>query len=193
MAILDVSKILMHDFYYGHLSPIYKDNFKLLYTDTDSFIFKINTHDVYKDIKESIHKYDTSDYPEINDYGMPRVNKKVIGLMKDECNGSIITEFASVRSKVYSFLVQGKDETKKLKGVKKHALRRRITFKDYKDCLFNHTQKYTTMQTIKSYKHQIFSSRLNKLALSPYDEKRFICEDGVSTYARGHYKIPSSS
>ena len=193
LAILDVSKILMYDFYYDHMKPVYRENMKLLYTDTDSFIFYVNTDNVYDDIKRHIERFDTSDYSENNIHGMPRINKKKVGLMKDECNGAIMSEFASLRSKVYSFQVLGENTTKKLKGVKKHALRRRITFNDYKECLMNSTEKYTTMQTIRSNKHEIYSSKLNKLALSPHDEKRFICEDGISTYAWGHYKISSES
>ena len=175
------------------MKPKYHHNFKLLYTDTDSFIFKINIPNVYDDIKEDIHRFDTSDYPSNNVHGMPRVNKKKkVGLMKDDCNGAIMTEFVYLRSKVYSFLVEGEEETKKLKGVKKHALRRRITFEDYKQCVKENTKKFNTMQTIRSYKHDIFSSKLNKLSLSPHDEKRYVCLDGINTLAWGHFRIPTA-
>lgn len=153
----------------------------------------MDTHDVYEDMKENIERFDTSDYPERNIYSMPRVNKIKLGLMKDECNGAIMTEFVGLRSKVYSFSVQDRTITKKLKGVKKRALQKRITFDDYKKCISDGTRKLTTMQTIRSSKHDLFSLKLNKLALSPHDEKRFICDDNVSTLAWGHYKIPSLS
>lgn len=192
MAVLDISKIIMYKFYYEYMKPTYRQQFKLLYTDTDSFIFILNTNNVYEDMKAEISRFDTSDYPSDNKFDMPKMNKKKLGLMKDECNGSIMTEFAGLRSKVYSFLVEGEAPTKKLKGVKKHALRRRITFEDYKRCITQKTQTFTTMQTIRSHKHDIFSSKLNKLSLSPHDEKRYICEDGISTLAWGHHKIPSS-
>lgn len=103
MAVLDISKILMYRFLYEFMKPTYEENFKLLYTDTDSFILQVFSHNVYDDIKRNIEKFDTSDYPEKNIHEMPRMNKKKLGLMKDECNGNIMMEFAATRSKVYSF------------------------------------------------------------------------------------------
>lgn len=188
MAVLDISKTLMYKFYYEYMQPTYKQNLNLLYTDTDSFIFHIFTEDIYNDMKKSLERFDTSDYAENNVYGMPRVNKKKLGLMKDECAGGIMTEFAGLRSKVYSY-IQGGDTTKKLKGVKKQALKRRIHFDDYKNCIMNSQRKLTHMQTIQSTKHDIFTCKINKLALSPHDEKRYVREDNISTFAWGHCKI----
>ena len=73
---------------------------------------------MYDLMKEDIHMFDTSDYPEDNQFGLPRMNKKVIGLMKDECNGNIITEFIGLRSKMYSVFIQNVKPIKKAKGVK---------------------------------------------------------------------------
>ena len=54
-------------------------------TDTDSFLLEIKTDDWYEDIREeALTMYDTSAYPKNHPAGLPRVNKKVIGLMKDE-------------------------------------------------------------------------------------------------------------
>ena len=48
-------------------------------------------------------------------------NKKVIGIMKDELGGKIMTELVALRPKTYSYLVEnGKNDshvtTKKVKG-----------------------------------------------------------------------------
>ncbi|GBN48631.1 hypothetical protein AVEN_140029-1 [Araneus ventricosus] len=102
MSILDLSKYLMYDFHYNVMKPRYKNNIKLLYMDTDSFIYDIKTDDFYEDMKSMIDYFDTSDYQENNPYNMPRCNKKVLGKMKDENSGVIMEEFVGLRSKMYA-------------------------------------------------------------------------------------------
>ena len=110
MTILDKSKIPMYDFFYNHLKKQYGEKCELLYTDTDSLLLKIETEDVYKDIKENENFYDTSDYPKEHPLHST-VNKKVLGKMKDECAGTPILEYVGLRSKMYS--VMKADESKK--------------------------------------------------------------------------------
>ena len=62
MSVLDLSKVLMYDFYYNKLKTQYGENMELIYTDTDSLLLEIKTDDFYKDMKNSIDEYDTSDY-----------------------------------------------------------------------------------------------------------------------------------
>ncbi|GFX51683.1 uncharacterized protein TNCV_5013861 [Trichonephila clavipes] len=100
MSILDLSKQLMYDFHYNAMKPKYGGNIKLLHMDTDSFIYDIRTDDFYEDMKGMIDYFVTSDYQENNRYGMPRVNKKVLGKMKDENAGKILEEFVGLRSKM---------------------------------------------------------------------------------------------
>ncbi|XP_055307027.1 uncharacterized protein LOC129571277, partial [Sitodiplosis mosellana] len=101
LAILDISKVVMCDFHYNFMKPKYGDKVQLAYTDTDSFIYKISCENFYDDMKQHLEKFDTSDYKEDNPYNMPRVNKKVPGLFKDELNGEIITKKIGIRSKMY--------------------------------------------------------------------------------------------
>ena len=104
--------------------------------DTDSLIYSIKTEDFYKDIADDVEaRYDTSDY--IPDRPLPvGKNKKVIELMKDELGGKIMTEFVSLRPKMYSYKV-GNSEPKKCKGIKKCVVKKTISFDDYKACLFS--------------------------------------------------------
>jgi hypothetical protein len=116
MSILDLSKLLMYDFYYNEMKKQYGDNVCLLYTDTDSLLLQIQTDDVYKDIAQHIDLYDTSNYPE-DHYLHSTTNKKTIGKMKDECAGKPIIEFVGLRPKMYSILTSD-DNKRKAKGIK---------------------------------------------------------------------------
>ena len=88
------------------MKPKYGDNVKLCYMDTDSFIMHIKTEDFYKDIADDVEKgFDTSNY-EVNRPLPTRKNKKVIGLMKDELGGKIMTEFVALRPKTYFMTVK---------------------------------------------------------------------------------------
>ena len=92
-AILDISKTLMFDFNYNYIRKKYGNKAELLFTDTDSLMYLIQTEDFYKDINKDIKKkFDTSDYPENHPSGIKTgVNKKVIGKFKDEAAGKQIT------------------------------------------------------------------------------------------------------
>ena len=91
LSILEISKILMYEFWYDYMKTKYGDNVKLCYRDTDSFIMHIKTEDFYKDIANDVEKrFDTSNY-EVDRPLPTGKNKKVTGLMKDELGGKIIT------------------------------------------------------------------------------------------------------
>ncbi|GFT53916.1 uncharacterized protein TNCV_3368391 [Trichonephila clavipes] len=141
------------------------------------------------DMKEDINLYDTSDYDENNIYNLPLVNKKVIGKMKDENKGNIMTEYVGLKSKMYAYKTNNKIE-KRLKGIKKQTIKKnKITFEDYKACLFNEKIKYVDMNLIRSKFHSLHSIKQNKLALSYKDDKRFINGDGITTLAHGHWSL----
>ena len=91
LSILEISKILMYEFWYDYMKPKYDNNVKLCYMDTDSFIMDVKTNDFYKDIANDVeNRFDTSNY-EVNRPLLMGKNKNVIGLMKDELGGKIIT------------------------------------------------------------------------------------------------------
>ena len=124
LSILDISNTLMYEFWYDYIKPKYEENAKLCYMDTDSFIIHIKTEDVYKDIADDVKKwFDTSNYSEDDTKRLPRgMNKKVIELMKDELRGKIVTEFAALRLKTYSYLMDDSKSNKNAKGIKKYVI-----------------------------------------------------------------------
>ena len=132
LSILEISKILMYEFWYDYMKPKYNNNVKLCYMDTDSFIMDIKTNDFCEDIANDVEcKLDTSNY-EVNRPLPMGKNKKVIGLMKDELGGEIITEFVTLRPKTYSYLTDDGKEDKKAKGTKKCVIKKMIKFNDIK-------------------------------------------------------------
>ena len=121
MCILDLSKTLMYDFHYNYIKRKYGDKAKLLFTDTDSLMYEIQTEDFYKDISPDVkYKFDTSDYPPNHPSCIPSGwIKKVLGMFKDEAGGKVIYEFVGLRAKSYSYkMFEGKVGIK-CKGVKK--------------------------------------------------------------------------
>nr|XP_012214844.1 PREDICTED: uncharacterized protein LOC105667575 [Linepithema humile] len=113
MCILGISKTCLYKFYYKYMAPLYRDNCKIMYTDTDSLIYFLQCENVYHDMKRDLSKFDTSDYSEDNVYGIPRANKKIPGLMKDENNGAIMTKFVGLRVKMYALRVNAKKTPKR--------------------------------------------------------------------------------
>ena len=115
LLILEISKIIMYEFWYDYMKKKYGDMVKLCYMDTDSLIMNIKTKDFYNDIAQNVEeKFDTSNYDV--DRPLPKgKNKKVIGLMKNELSGGIITEFVALRPKTYSYMTDEFIEMKKAK------------------------------------------------------------------------------
>ena len=190
MSVLDLSKTLMYDFHYNYIEPKYGSHVKLLITDTDSLEYEIETEDFYKDISLDVETmFDTSNYPKNHESGIPTgKDKKVIGMFKDECGGKQTKEFVGLRAKLYSNLTYEGNEEKKCKGVKKNVIKNNITHEDYINCLFTEKIVEKDMNIIRHKKHDIYTERITKIALSANDDKRIILEDKINTLAYGHYK-----
>ena len=182
LYILDISKTLMYEFWYDYMKPKYGNDVRLCYMDTDSFIMNIKTEDFYKDIANDVEKrFDTSNY-EVNKPLSTGKNKKVIGLMKDELGGKIITEFVTLRPKTYSYLADDGKEDKKTKGTKKCLIKRMIKFNDYKNCLLKDEVILKSQQRFISKKHDLYTENVNKIALSNNDDKRIVSSDKITSY-----------
>ena len=62
-SILDLSRLLMHEFHNKYMGIKYGSSAKLLFTDIDSLVYEIETNDVYEDFYEEKSLFDFSDYP----------------------------------------------------------------------------------------------------------------------------------
>ena len=201
VAVLELSKLWMQQFWYDELKPRFGRDISLCYTDTDSLVYQIESEEEPQcrgDTPESL--FDTSGYPKHHPLHST-CNKKVLGKFKDECNGVAIAEFVGLRPKLYSlrldeaehsaYLEAGGDDelkalVKKAKGTKKSVVKKEILFQNYLDTLqtgrsFTHSQV-----GFRSEAHQVYTTRITKTSLSALDTKRFICEDGVTSLAYGH-------
>ena len=187
MCILDLSKTLMYDFHYNYIKQKYGSKAKLLFTDTDSLTYEIKTNDAYQDFWNDKDKFDNSDYPENSPFYY-KINKKVIGKFKDEAAGMPITEFVGLRSKMYSYMKDNDKGGKTAKGIKKNIIKKNIKHENYKNVLFDNEQMHHNMKTIRSSLHQIGSYELNKVSLSCFDDKRYIHNNDMTSFAYGHYK-----
>ena len=189
MSILDISKILMYEFWYDYMKPKYGNDVKLCYMDTDSFVMNIKTEDFHKDIANDVDKrFDTSNY-EVDRPLPTGKNKKVIGLMKDELPGRIMTEFITLRPKAYTYLTDDGKEDKKAKGTKKCVIKRMIKFNDYKNCLLKDKVILKSQQRFISKKHDVYTENINKIALSDNDDKIIVSSDKITSYPYGYKGI----
>ena len=168
----------------------YDSKAKLIFIDTDSLCYEVETSDIYQDMLHDIDQFHTWEYAKDHQlYSTP--NRKVLGKMKDETHGVPIGEFVGVRTKMYSIIYtecNKQVEKKTAKGIKKLITKRKIRHASYKECLLSKKQTITSMNQIRIENHMIYLIKLTKIGLSPHDDKRFILNDGVSSLAYGHYK-----
>lgn len=84
------------------------------------------------------------------------------------------------------------EKMKKAKGVKKNVLKNKVTFNDYYNCIKNNCIEVRKQYSIESKDHNIYTISTEKIALNPFDDKRYIIKsDGIDTLAWGHYKLDS--
>ena len=169
-CILETSKLHMYQFWYEHLKNKYK--VELIYTDTDSFIIEVETDDIYKDMFKDKHLYDFSEYPKDHpNYDI--TNKKVLGKFKDEMKSLIITEFIGLKPKMYSFnyiennIVVNKNTHK---GVKESVS---LNHDEYKRSLYKEELIYKEFYNLQLNKQNIYLDKINKIALNPFESKRY--------------------
>jgi hypothetical protein len=189
-CVLELSKLLMYDFHYNRISHTYNRDRKratLLFTDTDSLCYLVETGDIFKDVRDNADWFDTSDFPKDHPC-FSDTNKKVLGKFKDELSGKQILSFVGLRAKMYSLLIEGGSEKHKAKGISKPVTKKLISHQDYLDALYQRSCMFHSMHRFQSFGHEINTVYQTKRSLSGYDDKRHILEGCVATVAHGHFR-----
>ena len=145
-------------------------------------------------------RFDTSGYSKDDSRPLPiGENKKVIGLMKDELGGKIMTEFVTLSAKIYAYrkidhlaaqherFVACDEDC--CKGTKRCVVAEGLTFDDYKTCLFDGKTIYWEQMLFENKRHKVYTVNKYKVALNRDDDKRIVQADGITTLARGYVAI----
>ena len=192
LTILDQSKLHMYDFHYDFIKPKYGEKAKLLFTDTDSLTYLIETDNFYEDMWAHKELYDLSGYPKDSKY-YDTANKKVLGKFKDECDGAPVSEFIGLRPKMYSLKYGESKEKQTGKGIKTDFVKKHISHEDYSRCLLSaeraDQQQIATFVKFNTKKHIVTTDEVAKVGLCCYDNKRYLLGDGITSYSYGHYRI----
>jgi hypothetical protein len=169
-VILDLSKIVMYDFWYNYIKPTWGDRVKLIMTDTDSLFVHIETDDVDVDILkrgDHLKYFDHSNYKEDCD------NKMELGFMKNETGGKEISDACAIRAKMYAFRMSDGSDEKKTKGVRGYVVKSELTFDDYVNCMKDPGKRHMVeMNGLRSYHQTMYSETVSKVGLSANDDKR---------------------
>jgi hypothetical protein len=135
-------------------------------------------------MKENKSEFDLSNYPKDHEL-YDSINNKVVGKFKNE-SVKIITEFIGLRSKLYSFTVDGEEHChNRCKGVKTYVAKK-LTIDNYRNTLQTTESLSVSQNSIRSYGHEIYTESTTKVALSCTDDKVFICENYINTYNFGY-------
>jgi len=180
-SILELSKLIMYEFYYGYLKTKYEDRCCLLFTDTDSLCCEIQMHDLYRDMGENAELFDTRNFA--------AANHRVLGKFKSETGLMAPREFVGLRPKMYSLDCLPKSQ-KSAKGIQKRYINDHVRHSHYLGVLRNVKRNMISrFRMFRSTNHVVNTIEMNKVCLCAMDDKRFVLEDGVHTLAYGHYSL----
>ena len=126
----------MYRFQYQQIVAKYGNKANLTYTDTDSFVYLIETKNIYDDMAANIDTFDTSKYPTAHPLHS-KMNAKTLGKFKDECNFLQTHEFIGLRSKMYSLKLSNGRTKITAKGVSRSHILKNFKHKDYMYTLQN--------------------------------------------------------
>ena len=170
-TVLDLSKLLMYEFYYDILQSHFgEDKLQLHYMDTDSFVLSIKIRDSLENHLEQLNDhFDFSNLDKTHSL-YSRKNEKVVGKFKIETGPYLtIDKFVALASKLYSYTVNEKEHSK-MKGVSSKT--NKIEFIDFINCLRSGQNLNGVNVSMRSHKHTISVQEVNKTAVSAFDDKR---------------------
>lgn len=186
-TVLEISKLIMAEFYYDLLKANYGDKVHMMMTDTDSFVLFFQEVDPYYMMADFPHMFDLSNYP--RDHRMfSDANAKKLGCFKDELGGVPMEECVFLRPKLYS-MSYAKKQKNTAKGIARVIIKNKLHHEDYKSALFEETMAYHAANTIRCDGHQLRTQRIVKQSLCSFDDKKHVMQDGINTLAFGHKDI----
>ena len=177
-TVLDLIKWMMYDFHYNFIKK--KFNAELLFTDSDSLTYEIKSENVYEEFFKWKDLFEFSNYSKDSRF-FNETNKKVTSKVKDEFGGIIVSEYAALKSKVYSIKKIDGKEHNTAKGVSIA-----IESDKYEDVLFNKKIIRHKMKRIQSKKHKLGTYEIDKISSSCFDDKRYVLDDGIHTLSYFH-------
>ena len=185
-TVLELSKHLMFDCYYNCFKRYYDEDITLAYFDTDSYLFEIKTEDYYQDLANIFN--DIMDFSNFSKehFLYDKSKEKVIGYLKDEFGGQPVSEFIGLKSKLYSIKYGHKQNKRTAKGVQKSIIKKYINHDYYKNVLFNNDVYCSTMRRIQSKSHKVNTVRNTKMIFTSFDDKKYICDNGIDCLPFGH-------
>ena len=172
----------MYEFHYDYIKSKYEDNSRLLFTDTDSIMYEINTEDAYEDFSSNKKMFDISNYSSKSKY-YDNSNKLVNGKMKNKTGVVVIEEFVALKPKTCPFLADN-SEQKKAKGVNRNVAT--ISHNEYKDIFLNNKCLRHSMNRIQSKDYKIGAYEINKISLSCFDDKMHVQNNAYDRLAFGY-------
>ena len=104
-------------------------------------------------------------------------------------SGVPIAEVIALRPKMYSILLNDKSEKRTAKGISKTVIKKQFHHELYRNCLISKTKTVNDMKSIRSENHDLFLDNINKVGLCAYDDKRYVKDCGIDSYAYGHHAI----
>ena len=99
--------------------------------------------------------------------------------------GKIIIESITLRPKTYAYLNDYSKDHEKAKDTKKFVIKQNLMFQNFKDCWSNNKNFYRSQQRLKSYNHDVYTEKVNKIVLSANNDKRLQTYNNITTYPYG--------
>ena len=176
MHILELIKVLKHEFRYDYIKRKCDNKSKLSFTGTDSLMYEFKSEDVYK-------YFSSNNYSTKSKY-FDDLNKLVIWKMENETGVVAIEQFLGLKSKMYLFL-EDNDEHKKAKDVNKKVVAK-IGHNEYKDVLWINKHIRHSMNRIQTKDHRIRTYEISKISSSCFHDKIYIKNNGYDGLTRGY-------
>ncbi|XP_042149468.1 uncharacterized protein LOC121837740 [Ixodes scapularis] len=185
--ILEMSKLVMYEFFYKQVRRVFPDA-RAAYSDTDSFILQITDPNVDSKLATLAETHlDTSGYPVHHPLFSP-ANKMKLGVFKSELPKDHILGFVCLKPELYLMELASREHYVRAKGVKRCEFRK-LTYELYVQTLEQQTLYKITQRIIARKLCENMTVVVEKIRFNPFDNKRFIDSDGVSTLPFGHWSF----